>query len=335
VNPSAENNAFARPPASTDDGAEVVSVTDQYTQITVVGDDDTGLIARITSLLFERGINIEDLDQTVRQGVFRMTMLVDTGGMVTTETTLREDLHELGEDLDLDVQVRFPSERETRTIAVLVTKESHCLKAMLEADFEAEISVVVGNHDDLYRIAEDHGVPFYDVGDADGKVDEEWLLDILAEHDIDLVVLARFMRILSPDVVFRYENRIINVHPSLLPAFPGAQAYRQAIEEGVRIAGATAHYVTTDLDQGPIIAQRAFDVPDDATVAELERRGQPLEAAVLLEAVRLHLAEDIVVRRGRTHLRDGTGDYQLGLPDGVAEELPEEPVDRAGQPAEE
>jgi formyltetrahydrofolate deformylase len=259
-------------------------------------------------------------------------MHVDTSGMVVTEATLREDPHELGEDLGLDVQVRFPNERETRSIAVLVTKESHCLEAILEAaedGLDAEISVVVGNHDDLYTLAEEHGVPFYDVGDSDGQVDEEWLLDILAEHDVDLMVLARFMRILSPDVVFRYENRIINVHPSLLPSFPGAQAYRQAIEEGVRIAGVTAHYVTTDLDQGPIITQRAFDVPDDATPAELRERGQPLEAEALLEAIELHLAGDVVVRHGRTHLRDGEEDYQLGLPEAVEEELPEGPVDRA------
>ncbi|MFB6219442.1 MAG: formyltetrahydrofolate deformylase [Halobacteriaceae archaeon] len=312
-------------------------MTGQFTEITVVGEDDTGLIARITTLLFERGINIEDLDQAVREGTFRMTMHVDTSEMVTTEATLRADLQELGEDLGVDVQVRFPGERATRNVAVLVTKESHCLEALLAADergeFDADISVVVGNHDDLYELAEDHGVPFYDVGDADGTVDEAWLLDILAEHDTDLVVLARFMRILSPDVVFRYENRIINVHPSLLPAFPGAQAYRQAIEEGVRISGVTAHYVTTDLDQGPIIAQRAFDVPDDATVEELERRGQPLEAEVLLEAVELHLAGDVVVRRGRTHLRNGEGEYQLGLPESVAEERPAEPVDRANRPA--
>jgi len=97
----------------------------------------------------------------------------------------------------------------------------------------------------------------------------------LAEYDVDLIVLARYMRILSPEVVFRYEGRIINVHPSLLPAFPGAEAYRQAKDAGVRVAGVTAHYVTTDLDQGPVIAQRAFDVPPGADVAEIKRRGQP------------------------------------------------------------
>ncbi|RJT04341.1 formyltetrahydrofolate deformylase [Halococcus sp. IIIV-5B] len=303
----------------------------ELTEITVIGDDDTGLIARVTSMLFERDVNIEDLDQAVRQGLFRMTMRVDTTGMSCTEAELRDALDALCDDLGMDVQVRFPADREAKRIAVLATKESHCLAAMLEAfvddDPEAEVAVVVANHDDLAPLAAAHDVPFYDIGDAGGVPDEEWLLDILAEYEVDLVALARYMRILSPNVVFRYESRIINVHPSLLPSFAGAEAYRQAIEKGVRIAGVTAHYVTTDLDQGPIIAQRVFDVPDDATPEELEERGQPLEAEALVEAVRLHLAGDLVVGRGRTHLREDS-DAELGLPEEIAELNPDEPVDR-------
>ena len=308
----------------------------EYTEITVVGDDDTGLIARVTTLLFERDINIEDLDQAVREGVFRMTMSVDTAGMSCTQDELREALHELGEDLDMDIQVRFPADRETRTIAVLVTKESHCLEALFEAwadgELGAEISVIVGNHDDLEPLADHYGVDFHDVGDEKGTPDEAALLEILEEYDTDLIVLARYMRILSPSVVFRYEDRIINVHPSLLPAFPGAEAYRQAREEGVRIAGVTAHYVTTDLDQGPIITQRAFDVPPGADAEELERVGQPLEADALLEAVQLHLEDAVSVYRGRTELRDDVDpdDYQLGLPEAAADLHPDRPVDGLG-----
>ncbi|QLD90686.1 formyltetrahydrofolate deformylase [Natronomonas salina] len=308
----------------------------EYTEITVVGDDDTGLIARVTTLLFERDINIEDLDQAVREGVFRMTMSVDTADMSCTKDELREALADLGDDLGMDIQVRFPADRETRTIAVLVTKESHCLEAMFEAwadgELGAEISVIVGNHDDLEPLADHYGVDFHDVGDEKGNPDEEELLAVLDEYDTDLIVLARYMRILSPNVVFRYEDRIINVHPSLLPSFPGAEAYRQAREEGVRIAGVTAHYVTTDLDQGPIITQRAFDVPAGANVEEIERRGQPLEAEALLEAVRLHLDGAVSVYRGRTELRDDVDadDYQLGLPDAADDLLPDRPVDGLG-----
>jgi len=311
-------------------------VTRHYTEIVVVGDDKKGLIARVTSLLFERGINIEDLDQAVRDGVFRMTLHVDTEEMVVTDEKLRGDLTDLGDELGVDIQVRFPSDRQTDRIAVLVTKESHCLEALFQAreegELDAEISVVIGNHDDLEPLAAERGVDFYNIGDEKGVPDENRLLDLLAEYEVDLVVLARYMRILSPNVVFRYESRIINVHPSLLPAFPGAEAYRQAREEGVRVAGVTAHYVTTDLDQGPIITQRVFDAPAGADAEELERRGQPLEAAALVEAVRLHLDDAVSVYHGRTEFRDDVdrSQYQLGLPEEADALRPSEPRDGAG-----
>ncbi|WP_123537874.1 formyltetrahydrofolate deformylase [Halosimplex salinum] len=311
-------------------------MTRELTEIVVVGEDDTGLIAEITSLLFERNINIEDMDQAVREGVFRMTMRVDTSEMIVKEETLRENLNDLGDELGVDVQVRFPDDRETQGIAVLVTKESHCLEAIFEAwasgDLDADVEVVIGNHSDLEPLAEKYDVPYHDIGDEKGTPDEDELLDLLAEYDADLVVLARYMRILSPDVVFRYEDRIINVHPSLLPAFPGASAYMQAIEEGVRIAGVTAHYVTTDLDQGPIITQRAFNVPDDATEEELQQIGQPLEAEALLEAIDLHLNDEVTVHRGRTTLRDPeAADAQLGAPSDLDQANPDRPIDGLGE----
>jgi len=313
-------------------------MTEEYTELTLVGEDKTGLIARVTTLLFEHAINIEDLDQAVREGVFRMTMHVDTSEMSITKASLRAELDELAADLDLDVQLRFPTDREAQSLAVLVTKESHCLEALLDAaergDLDAEIRVVIGNHDDLHHLAEEQEIPFYDIGDESGQPDEQWLLDILEEYDIDLVALARYMRILSPDVVFRYERRIINVHPSLLPSFPGAKSYLQAIEAGVRIAGVTAHYVTTDLDQGPVITQRALDVPDGIGADALRERGQPLEAEALLEAIRLHLEDDVVVRRGKTELRDGAAGYTLGLPDAVESTLPDQPVDSVKRSAD-
>jgi len=314
----------------------VAVVSREFAEITVVGEDDTGLIANVTTLLFERGVNIEDLDQAVREGVFRMTMHVDTAEMVCTEETLRADLRALGDDLGVDVQVRFPADRETQQIAVLVTKESHCLEAIFEAwasgDLGADVSVVIGNHPDLQPLAERYDVPFHDIGDDDGNPDEAHLLDLLGEYDADLVVLARYMRILSPDVVFRYESRIINVHPSLLPSFPGAEAYLQAIEEGVRIAGVTAHYVTTDLDQGPIITQRAFNVPPDTEAEELREMGQPLEADALLDAIRLHLDDELAVHRGRTSLRNPEeADAQLGAPSELDDLNPDRPVDGLGE----
>ncbi|WP_432419322.1 formyltetrahydrofolate deformylase [Halobacterium wangiae] len=292
------------------------------TEITVVGADRTGIVAGVTGLLFERGVNIEDIEQTVRDGVFRMTLHCDTEP-VESRDALRDALAETGDELGVDIRTRFPDERD-EGIAVLVTKEDHCLRALCEADLSADVRVVVGNHAGLESVAEEYGVPFYDVGDGSGVPDEDRLLDLLDEYDVDLVVLARYMRILSPDVVFRYPGRIVNVHPSLLPAFPGAQAYRQAVEAGVRVAGVTAHYVTTDLDQGPILTQRAFDVPPDATVEDVKARGQPLEAEALVTAVRAHLAGDVTVQRGSVQV---TGDHQFGMPAVAADANPERPVD--------
>ena len=309
-------------------------MTTELTEITVIGGDKTGLIARVTTLLFERGINIEDLDQAVRDGLFRMSMRVDTGEMTCEPDDLREALSELGRELGVEIQVRFPSDRETKRIAVCVTKESHCLEALIEAadddgELDVEIAAVISNRGKLRDLVEPTDIPFYDIGDGKGSPDEDRMLDILAEHDVDLIVLARYMRILGPKIVFRYEDRIINIHPSLLPSFPGAAAYRQAKEEGVRIAGVTAHYVTTDLDQGPIITQRAFDVPDDALIDEIKARGQPLEAEALIEAVDLHLDDAVAVHRGRTSLRDGADPeaYQLGLSSAAQDVNPTDPVD--------
>jgi formyltetrahydrofolate deformylase len=269
-----------------------------------------------------------------------MSMRVDTGAMETDREELRTALSDLGRELGVEIQVRFPSDRETRRIAVFVTKESHCLKALLAAadsgELDVEIGVVIGNRGALRDLAESHEVPFYDVGDGKGSPDEDRMLDLLAEHDVDLIVLARYMRILGPKIVFRYEDRIINIHPSLLPSFPGAAAYRQAKEEGVRIAGVTAHYVTTDLDQGPVITQRAFDIPDDALIDEIKARGQPLEAEALLEAIELHLEDAVAVHRGRTSLRDTAdpADYQLGLSKTAQDANPTEPVDGDVDPSE-
>ncbi|WP_440008933.1 formyltetrahydrofolate deformylase [Halomicrococcus sp. SG-WS-1] len=306
-------------------------MTDGTTEITVVG-DDADIVVEMTAFLFERDVDITGLDQAAQEGTVRTTVHVDTSEMATSRETFREDLDDLGDDLGVNVRVRFPADRETQSIAVLVTKESHCLEALLEAwvdgDLGADIEVVIGNHDDLQPLAAKYDVPFHDIGDESGTPDEGRLLDLLDDHDIDLIALARYIRILSPEVVFRYESRIINVHPSLLPAFPGASAYSQAVEEGVRIAGVTAHYVTTDLDQGPIITQRAFNVPDGATKTDLQKRGQPLEAEALTEAIKLHIDDEITVRRGQTTLHNPEEtDAQLGAPEELDRQTPDRPID--------
>ncbi len=315
-------------------------MTTSLTEITVVGEDSSGIVASVTSQLFERQVNIEDIDQAVRDGMFRMTLRADTSEMVCTEATLKRAFDSLADELGVDIQVRFPTDRQTGRIAAMVTKESHCLESILRArvdgQIDAKISIILGNHSKLEPLAERYGIPFVDIGNENGVPDEDEILDVLDAYEIDLIVLARYMRILSPKVVFRYEDRIINVHPSLLPSFPGAKAYRQAREEGVRIAGVTAHYVTTDLDQGPVIAQRAFNIPDDASVEAIRTRGQPLEAEALLEAIQLHLDQAVTVHRGRTSLREQatTADYQLGFANEHDSALPREPTDNLSKALE-
>jgi len=200
----------------------------------------------------------------------------------------------------------------------------------------AELSVVLTTDDDAPALdaASERGIPteVVELGDDESRRDHEArVLDALADYDFDLVCLDGYLRILS-DRFLVGEPTALNGHPSLLPAFPGAEAYRQAREEGVRIAGVTAHYVTTDLDQGPIITQRAFNVPASADVEEIERRGQPLEAEALLEAVQLHLDSAISVYHGRTELRDDVDaeGYQFGLPNAVDDLLADRPVDGLG-----
>jgi formyltetrahydrofolate hydrolase len=158
-------------------------------------------------------------------------------------------------------------------MAILVTREAHCFEAIL-AGFkrgqfkEAEPVVVVGNRTDLKPLAEKHKLPFVHVPWNERAGAEEKLLALVEEHHVDFIVLARFMKILSPNVVWRFKNKIINIHPSLLPSFPGAQAYRQAYEHGVKIAGVTAHFVSMHLDEGPIISQGSFEIKPTMTLGE-------------------------------------------------------------------
>ena len=154
------------------------------------------------------------------------------------------------------------------------------------------------NRTDLEPLARRHGIPFVKVEWNDRVKAEEQTLKALAAHEIDFVVLARFMKILSPNFVWRYKNKIINIHPSLLPSFPGAQAYRQAYERGVKIVGVTAHFVTMHLDEGPIIAQGSFAVRPGMELKDVVRAGQKQESRVLVEAIKLYLTKRLDVYWG-------------------------------------
>ena len=189
-----------------------------------------------------------------------------------------------------------------RRTAVLVSKELHCLYDLLWRANDEPIALVISNHPDAEHAARSAGVPYHhepivnDLNAAQEAAIEQLLLD----NGIDFVVLARYMQVLSPEFVGRWAERIINVHHSFLPAFPGGDPYRQAYDRGVKVIGATAHYVTAALDEGPIIAQAVSDVSHHDTVADLRHRGRDLERRVLAEAVRAHLEDRILVTNNRT-----------------------------------
>ncbi len=180
----------------------------------------------------------------------------------------------------------------------MVTKETHCFDALMKTKLAAEPALVIGNYAEFEPRAQKHGLPFAHLNWHDRPKSENDALKLLEQHEIDFIVLARFMKILSPNFVWRHKNKIINLHPSLLPSFPGPQAYRQAYEGGVKIAGVTAHFVSMRLDEGPIIAQGSFAITPGMELKEIIAAGQKQEAKVLVKAVKLYLGKSLDVHWG-------------------------------------
>ncbi|HXF11437.1 MAG TPA: formyltetrahydrofolate deformylase [Desulfuromonadaceae bacterium] len=270
----------------------------QFATITVIGRDKTGVIARVTSFLFEQKANIEALEEQVTRGQFSMTLQASWKKTDLSADTLRSGLDRLAHALGMEIKLRFTDPNRRQRFALMVTKETHCFDALMKARLKADAALVIGNHADFAGLAKKHRLPFFHINWNDRARSEERALQLLEEHEIDFVVLARFMKILSPNFVWRFKNKIINIHPSLLPSFPGPQAYRQAYESGVKIAGVTAHFVSMRLDEGPIIAQGAFAITPGMGLKEIVARGQKVEADVLVKAVKLYLGKRLDVYWG-------------------------------------
>jgi formyltetrahydrofolate deformylase len=274
----------------------------QFATITVIGRDKTGVIARVTAFLFEQQANIEALEEQVTRGQFSMTLQASWRPATCQITRLRSGLEALARQLGMEIKIRFTEPGRRQRFAIMVTKETHCLNALMAAhrrrQIKADPVLVIGNRADLAPLARKYQLPFVQVPWSDRAPAEARALQLLEEYQIDFVVLARFMKILSPNFVWRYKNKIINIHPSLLPSFPGPQAYRQAYEQGVKIAGVTAHFVSMRLDEGPIIAQGSFPLRPGMALKEIVTRGQQLEAAVLVKAVKLFLGKRLDVYWG-------------------------------------
>ena len=274
----------------------------QFATITVIGRDKTGVIARVTSYLFEQKANIEALEEQVTRGQFSMAIQASWKPGHLSVEAVRGGLERLAKALGMEIKLRFTEPHRRQRMAIMASREPHCLEGLLASvksgRLNAEPAVVLSNHRDLSAIARTQGVPFLVVPWGDRARAEDRALRILDERPIDFIVLARFMKILSPNFVWRYKNKIINIHPSLLPSFPGPQAYRQAYEQGVKIIGVTSHFVTMRLDEGPIIAQGSFNVRPNWGLKEIVAAGQKLESKVLLKAVQLYLAKRLDVYWG-------------------------------------
>ncbi len=278
--------------------------------VSVLGKDQKGVVAQFATYMADRGINIEDIEQRVVRGFFVMDMLVDLADLSTDLTALMTGLIELGKSIDMEVRVHLHSQRKPKKLAILVSKEPLCLQQLIrdlhEKKLHGQVACVLGNHPDLEPIARDAGLPFAWLSSDDPAAHFKWLQKSLIESAADLVVLARYMRILTSEIVRAFPSRIINIHPSLLPYFPGAAPYKQAYESGVRVHGCTAHFVTEQLDEGPVILQDVFHINVGVDgLDDVKRKGLELEGNVLSRAVQLFLDEELVVVEGKVIFKPG------------------------------
>jgi len=273
--------------------------------VTVVGKDREGIVAAFTNFVFKKKGNIEKVNQNVIKGLFGMYLEASFSKKINIKK-FDNELKNLAKKHKMEVNTHHESNSQ-KNIAILVTKEPHCIKAILDANSKKQlrgnISVIVGTEKTFSSVAKKAKIPFVLVDDITQDKAEEKLISVCRKYNVDLIVLARYMRILTPNFVWRYPDRIINIHPSLLPAFPGAVAYTQAFERGTKIVGVTAHYVTENLDQGPIIFQDSFKVNPDDTLESMKKKGQKLEANTLVKAIKMHLSNKLDVRWRKVHVK--------------------------------
>ena len=271
--------------------------------ITVVGKDREGIVASFTNFAFSKGGNIEKVNQNVIKGLFGMYLEVSFAKAVNVKK-FDSEIQDLAKKEKMDVSTHHETNSQ-KNIAVFVTKEPLCLQTILakSKSLKGKISVIIGTEKTLEPLAKKAKIPFIAVDEKNQQKAEEKIIQICKKYNIDLISLARYMRILSPNFVWRYPNRIINIHPSLLPAFPGALAYAQAYERGTKIVGVTSHYVTENLDQGPIIFQDSFKVDPNDTLEKIKSKGQKLEADTLFKAMKMHLENKLDVRWRKVHIK--------------------------------
>ncbi len=268
--------------------------------------EQKGIVATVSDFIFRNDGNIVDADEHTdfASALFLQRIEWDMDGFRIPRRDVAAAFRPIAERFGMTWELRF-SDQPPR-MAILASKLDHCLQDLLwrqrAGELKAEIPLIVSNHADLRPVADAYGVPFHvhPVTPATKAVEEPRLFERLEAERIDLVVLARYMQVVSPDFVGRYRGRMINIHHSFLPAFAGGRPYHQAHARGVKVIGATAHYVTEDLDEGPIIEQDVIRVSHRDAVEDMIRKGRDLERVVLARAVRLHLRHRVLAYGNRT-----------------------------------
>jgi len=268
--------------------------------------DQAGIVASVSDFLFQNKGNIVDVDQHVDQesGVFFMRVEWEIEGFSVAPDQIEEAIAPLAEKFSMTWSLYFTE--VVPRVALFITRDNHCVYDLLSrhesGELRMEVPLIVSNREDLQPVADRFSIPFHFLPiTKETKAEQEKKeIQLLRDHEIDLVVLARYMQILSPLMTEAFPNRVINIHHSFLPAFPGARPYHSAHKRGVKLVGATSHYVTEDLDEGPIIAQGVTPVSHSDTVHDFVRKGRALEQSVLSRAVWLHLNRRTLVHANRT-----------------------------------
>jgi formyltetrahydrofolate deformylase len=263
------------------------------------------LVAKITSFFYDKGFNILSCQQYVNaiEDTYFMRVRLNADGTNISKETLEQSFLELAAPLHFDWSVNYGDKK--RNVAIMVSHTSHNLYDLLErfkeGRLDCNVKMILSNHDKLRPIAEMFKIPFYylPVTKETKEAQEKQVMELLDANEIDLIIMARYMQILSSDFIKRYPERIINIHHSFLPAFQGANPYKKAYERGVKLIGATAHYATLDLDEGPIIEQDVKPVTHESTPTTLKRIGADIEKLVLARAVKCHLNHQIIVSGNR------------------------------------
>lgn len=269
--------------------------------------DQLGIVAAVSQFLSEQKANIIHSDQhstALANGFFFMRIEFQLPELKKTLPELRQSFQQIAKRFSMDWKITLASEK--KKMAIFVTKEDHCLQELLwrhrMGELDAELQLVISNHPDLQSVVEPYGIPYHHIPTTPQTREEsaEVQMQILQAAEVDLVILARYMQIIPKKMIDVYPNQIINIHHSFLPAFVGANPYHRAYDRGVKLIGATAHYVTEELDQGPIIEQDVQRVNHRHLPEDLVRMGRDIERIVLARAVRWHLNDQVWVTGNKT-----------------------------------